>query len=163
MARKVFFSFHYRRDAMRVSQVRNSWVVRPNGEAQPFLDRAKWEEVKAGGDAAIQRWIDANLRGASVTAVLFGAQTAGRPWVNYEIRRSIQNGKGLLAIDIHDVKDPRHGADVQGRNPLDLIDVRVGEQTIKASQLYPTYGWVVDRGHENIGIWIERAASAAGR
>lgn len=46
MARKVFFSFHYERDVRRVVQIRNSWVVRPGGEAQPFYDKAEFEEAK---------------------------------------------------------------------------------------------------------------------
>ena len=51
MARRVFFSFHYSRDVRRIMQVRNSWVVRPEGEATPFYDAAEFEEAKrrAGG------------------------------------------------------------------------------------------------------------------
>ena len=51
MARRVFFSFHYARDVRRIVQVRNSWLLRPGSEAQPFYDKADWEEAKqrAGG------------------------------------------------------------------------------------------------------------------
>ena len=45
MARRVFFSFHYDRDVRRVVQVRNSWVVRGEREAQPFYDKAEFEEA----------------------------------------------------------------------------------------------------------------------
>jgi hypothetical protein len=38
----VFFSLHYDRDVRCVVQVRNSWVVRARGEAQPFYEY--WEE-----------------------------------------------------------------------------------------------------------------------
>jgi hypothetical protein len=74
MARKVFFGFHYDRDVRRIVQVRNSWVVRAEGEAQPFYDQAEFEEVKkrAGG---IEKWIEEQLAGTSVTAVLFGRET----------------------------------------------------------------------------------------
>jgi hypothetical protein len=40
MARRVFFSFHYRRDASRVAIVRNSAQV-GGLDAQPFLDAAE--------------------------------------------------------------------------------------------------------------------------
>src|SRR3546814_11503915 len=65
-SRRVFFSFHYDRDVRRVVQVRNSWVVRPGGEAQPFYDKAEFEEAKrrAGG---IEKWIEEQLKGTSVT------------------------------------------------------------------------------------------------
>jgi MTH538 TIR-like domain (DUF1863) len=116
MARRVFFSFHYARDVRRIVQVRNSWVMRPGDEAPPFYDKAEFEEVKrrAGG---IEKWIEMQLAGTSVTVVLFGQETYNRPWVRHEIKRSYELGKGILAIDIHNVKDPQHGADSQGKNP----------------------------------------------
>ena len=46
MARRVFFSFYYDRDVRRVVQIRNSWIVRLKGTAQPFYDKAEWETVK---------------------------------------------------------------------------------------------------------------------
>src|SRR4051812_47121167 len=89
MARKVFFSFHYERDVRRVVQVRNSWVIRPEGKTQPFYDKAEFEEAKkrAGG---IEQWIEGQLKGTSVTVVLFGAETYERKWVQHEIKRSYE-------------------------------------------------------------------------
>jgi hypothetical protein len=160
LARKVFFSFHYQRDVFRVMQVRNSWIVRSKGEATPFYDKADFEEVKrrSGG---IERWIEQQLSGTSVTVVLFGAETANRPWVRHEIKRSVQLGKGLLAIDIHRVKDLRIGADYQGRNPLSTFTY--GPRDIPLTQLYSTYDWVLDDGYTNMPRWIETAARAVGR
>jgi hypothetical protein len=59
-----------------------------------------------------------------VTVVLFGAETFGRPWVQHEIKRSYELGKGRLAIDIHSIKDPQIGSDTQGRNPLTYWTVK---------------------------------------
>ena len=36
-----------------------------------------WEQIKRGGDKAIQNWIDAQLKGKSCTIVLISARTAG--------------------------------------------------------------------------------------
>jgi len=159
MARKVFFSFHYDRDVRRVVQVRNSWVVRAHGEAVPFYDKAEFEQVKrrAGG---IEKWIEQQLAGTSVTVVLFGAETYTRPWVRHEIKRSYELGKGLIAIDIHNVKDPQFGSDVQGKNPLDYW--QDGQQR-PFSSLFRTYNWVTDDGFNNFASWIETAAKLAGR
>lgn len=162
MARKVFFSFHYDRDVRRVVQIRNAWVVRPEGEAQPFYDKAEFEEAKkrAGG---IEQWIEDQLKGTSVTVVLYGAETYDRDWVRHEIKRSYELGKGILAIDIHNVKDPQSGTDVQGKNPLDFWSIKRNGQEIPFSQIYKSYDWVHGNGYANMPSWIEAAAKAAGR
>lgn len=162
MARRVFFSFHYDRDVRRVVQVRNSWVMRPGGEAQPFYDKAQFEEAKrrAGG---IERWIEDQLKGTSVTVVLFGAETYHREWVKHEIKRSYELNKGILAIDIHNVKDPQLGTDVQGQNPLDHWYVNENGRQVPFTSKYRTYDWVRDNGYTNMPDWIEAAARAAGR
>jgi hypothetical protein len=158
VARRVFFSFHYERDVRRIQQVRNSWVVREHGDSQPFYDGADFEDAKrrAGG---IQNWIDQQLKGCSVTAVLFGAETYGREWVKYEIQKSYQMKMGILAIDIHNVRDPLRGTDPQGRNPLEHWSINGKPFT----SIYRTYDWVRNDGYNNIGTWIELAARDAGR
>lgn len=162
MARRVFFSFHYERDVRRVVQVRNSWVVRPGDSAQPFYDKAEFEEAKrrVGG---IDKWIEDQMTGTSVTVVLFGAETYHRPWVQHEIRRSHELGKGLIAIDLQGVKDPQRGVDVQGANPLGYWTTKQGGADVPFTRLYRTYSWVNDGGYHNMPAWIETAARAAGR
>ncbi len=162
MARRVFFSFHYDRDVRRIVQVRNSWVVRPGDEAQPFFDKAEFEEAKkrAGG---IESWIEEQLKGTSVTAILYGAETYQRPWVLHEIKRSHALGKGLIAIDIHNVKDPQSGVDTKGMNPLDYVKGNLNGRDVPLSNLYKSYDWVRDNGYANMPTWIEAAAKAAGR
>jgi hypothetical protein len=160
VARRVFFSFHYARDVRRIQQVRNSWVVRQQGETQPFYDGADFETIKvrAGG---IEKWIEEQIKGCSVTAVLFGSETYSREWVKYEIRRSYELNMGILAIDIHNVKDPLWGTDSPGRNPLEHWQRTADQQSF--ASIYRTYDWVRDDGYNNIGNWIEQAAKAAGR
>jgi len=75
MARKIFFSFHYERDAWRAGQVRNCNVV-ASEDQYGFIDAADWESIKKKGDAAIKGWIDDQLKNTSVTIVLIGAETA---------------------------------------------------------------------------------------
>lgn len=163
MARHVFFSFHYQRDIMRVSQVRNSWVTQDQTTAG-FWDAASWESVKRGGDVAIKRWIEEQLNGTSVTVVLIGAETSSRKYVNYEIERSINLGKGLLGVRIHNLRDPKTGTDVPGPNPFDNITViDNGGIRRSASQIYRTYDWKNDDGYNNFGSWVESAARAAGK
>ena len=112
--RHVFYSFHYDNDVMRVQQIRNIGVL----EAQPLMYINNWEEIKRGGNRAIQNWIDRNMEGKSCLVVLVGEMTAGREWVNYEIKHAWNEGKGVLGIYIHNIKCPRTGVSRQGDNPF---------------------------------------------
>jgi MTH538 TIR-like domain (DUF1863) len=161
MARRVFFSFHYKRDVIRVSQVRNSWVVRADGEASPFLDAASWEEIKRKGKQAVQNWIDRELGGTAVTVVLIGAETANREFVKYEIKQSHELGKGLLGIYIHRMPIFSGLTDIKGDNPFANFYINEGYSKKYLSEIYPTYDWVLDDGYHNIGEWIEAAAGKA--
>lgn len=163
MARKVYFSFHYKRDVRRVSQIRNSWVVRPGKDAQPFLDGAEWEKIKRTGDAAVERWIEEQLKGTSVTVVLIGAETSTRRWVKHEIKRSHELGKGMLGIYIHNVKDPVYGTDSRGGNPFGAWSITRDSKKVSLASIYPTYDWVANDGYNNLSKWVEDAAKAAGR
>ncbi len=147
MARRVFFSFHYDRDIWRASQVRNSWQLKPDRESAGFWDAAQWEQVKRGGETAIQRWIRDQLSGTSVTVVLIGAETASRSYVQYEIEQSAERGNGLLGVRIHNVKDRDGRTDSPGACPFTLL--RIPNVSV--------YDWVRDDGYSNIGAWIEAA------
>jgi hypothetical protein len=162
MARRVFFSFHYEADVWRAGQVRNSWVTKDRGSAG-FWDSAAWEEVKKKGNPAVEKWIDDQLNGTSVTVVLIGAETASRPYVGYEIKQSHGKGNGLLGITIHNMKDANGRTATKGVNPLSSWHIEQNGQKILLSSIYPIYDWVNDDGRTNMGSWIEAAAKKAGR
>ena len=97
MAKSVFYSFHYDRDAWRVQQIIQMGAL----EGQPILKAQEWEEVKRKGDAAIKKWIADQMAHKSAVVVLIGAQTASRPWVRHEIANAWDNHKPLVGIRIH--------------------------------------------------------------
>ena len=109
MARRVVFSFHCETDIQRASQVRNSWVTKPDREAAGFWDAAAWEEVKKKGEEAIKRWIDKQLEGTSVTVILIGAETSERRYIQYEINQSWNKGNGLIGAYVHNLKEQMGG------------------------------------------------------
>jgi hypothetical protein len=78
-----------------------------------------WEAVKRGGDAAIERWIAGQMKGRTCAVVLVGAQTANRPWVQYEIKKAWVDGLGVVGIRIHGLKDLNQQTSVAGANPFD--------------------------------------------
>lgn len=164
MARRVFFSFHYERDVLRVGQIRNSGVVTSGAmESTGFIDSASWESVKRQGNDAIRRWIDTQMNGTSVTVVLIGAETADREWVQYEIKASHERGNGLLGVHIHNVVDLNRKTDLQGKNPFDQFQCEQNGRNVLLSSLYPAYDWVQHDGRTNLSTWVEAAARKAGR
>jgi hypothetical protein len=156
MARKVFYSFHYKPDAWRTSQVRNIGVIEGN---QSVSDN-DWEQVKKGGDKAIQNWIDGQLNGRSCTVVLIGENTAARKWINYEIKQSWDSRKGVLGIYIHNLKDSSSNQSKKGRNPFDdfTVDEKKMSSIVKAyDPPYTISTNVYEHIKNNIQDWIEDA------
>lgn len=154
--RRVFFSFHYARDAWSVGQIRNSWVANPAHGAQLFMDKAQWESVKRQGDQAIRSWIDRQMDGASVTVVLIGPETLGRKWVRYEVDRSLRNGKGLIGVTMEGI--------VQSNRIADHWDRYTTYGPFSGPlRTAPIYSWVRDSGRVNLGRWVEDAARKVGR
>jgi hypothetical protein len=145
--RRVFFSVHYERDVWRATNVRNAGQVDPVAAAG-WEDASLWEKAKRKGDAEIKRLIDAGLQRTSVTAVLIGAETADRPWIAYEIEKSIDRGNGVLGIRVHRIRDQRGRRDHRGTVPAAL---RNGG--------FRVYDW----NRANMGRWVEWAAVAAGK
>lgn len=117
--RRVFYSFHYKPDNWRAAQVRNMGVVEGNA---PASDN-DWETVTRGGDAAIRNWIDDQMRVKSCAIVLIGSQTAGRKWIEYEIEKAWNDGKGLLGIYVHGLKNRFGNQAVKGKNPFEGFTV----------------------------------------
>ncbi|MCK5722815.1 MAG: TIR domain-containing protein [Gammaproteobacteria bacterium] len=146
MARRVFFSFKYE-DVSRAMVVRNSWVTQGK-EAAGFIDAADFEKIKQQGDTAIKKWIDKQLEGTSVTVVLVGEKTCNSRWIKYEIEKSIEKGNGLLGIDISKIKD------LQGKT---------SERCDQIPKEYAFYLWNKEKGYQNMGEWIEKAAQDAER
>jgi hypothetical protein len=163
MARKTFFSFHYKNDVVRANHVRNSNVTKESIEAAGFVDSADFEAVEKQGEAAIKKWIDGQLSGTSVTVVLIGSQTSNREYVKYELQKSYAKGNGLLGIYIHKCKDFSGNTDSKGSNSFGEIGKDANGNSVYFSVAYPCYDWVDDDGYNNLGKWIEAAAKKAGR
>src|SRR5678810_232697 len=101
--RQIFYSFHFDNDVFRVQQIRNMGSLEDN---KP-VSANDWEEIKENGDAAIERWIEENMSYRSCVVVLVGSETSKRKWVKHEIKKAWNDGKGLVGIYIHNLKDPK--------------------------------------------------------
>lgn len=117
MIRQVFYSFHYKPDAFRVSQVRQIGALEEN---KPASDN-DWEKIVGGGKSAIKKWISGQLYGRSCTIVLVGEHTANRKWINYEIVQSWNASMGVVGIRIHGLKNTDGYVSNIGNNPFNYI------------------------------------------
>ena len=157
MARKVFFSFHFKNDCMRTQQVRNMGVLEGN---QPVTAQ-KWEEVKGAGNPAVEKWIDDNMKGKSCVVVLIGEDTSKRPWVDYEIRKGWNDGKAVMGIYIHNLKCPNNGKSNKGANPFEGIGMKNGKKLSDYVKCYnPDSSDAYNDIANNIESWIDAAIKA---
>lgn len=152
--RQIFYSFHFKNDVMRVAQVRNIGALEDN---KPVSEN-DWEEVKKKGDKAIEKWIDDNMKYRSCVVVLVGEETANRPWVQYEIKKAWNDGKGILGIYIHNLKCPRNGTCRQGKNPFDQFTFDDGSKLSSVVKCHnPKSSDAYNDIKNNIEDWIEEA------
>lgn len=117
MPRRCFYSFHYEPDCTRAAQVRQIGAIEGN---KPASDN-DWETVTKGGDAAIKKWIDGQMKGKSCAIVLVGAATANRKWINHEIVRAWNLKIGVVGVRIHGLRDLDCKLAAKGPNPFDFV------------------------------------------
>lgn len=157
MARSVFYSFHYQNDISRVMTVRNRWVTYGGQLVSGIIDHADFEQVQRQGDAAIKKWIDKQMEGTSATIVLIGAETLERPYVQYEICKSLERGNALIGVYIHRVKNlAGYTSFACNRHTI------IGYYNDNAPAYFDDvadgiYDYVLDNGYANLGSWVESA------
>lgn len=160
MARRVFYSFHYNPDCSRAAQIRNMGVIEGN---VPASDN-DWEAIKKGGNSAIQKWIDGQLKGKSCAVILIGANTAGRKWIKYEIETAWNTSKGVVGIYVHGLKGLDGKQSSQGRNPFENFTMK--KDSKKLSSIVKAYKppyfdskQVYAHIKDNLADWIDEAIS----
>lgn len=156
--RNIFYSFHFEPDNWRASQVRQMGVLEGN---EPARDN-DWEEIKSGGDRAIKNWIDGQLKGKSCAVVLVGQNTAGRKWIDYEIEKAWNDGKGVVGIHIHNLKDRNQRQTSKGNNPFETFTMKRDNKKIysivKCYNVNSTDSKTVyNTIKSNLANWIEEA------
>lgn len=147
MARRVFFSFDYRY-VWKVNQIRSLPNVIGTAAAG-FQDASLWEEAKKKGDKEIKRMIDKALENTSVTVVFVTYGTASRKYINYEIDKSLERGNGLVAVQIHHLKDQNGETGSAGAIPAQI-----------EANGFKAYKYT---NKEALARWIEEAAKLAGK
>ncbi|ACD89663.1 Domain of unknown function DUF1863 [Chlorobium limicola DSM 245] len=151
--RRVFYSFHYKPDVIRASQVRQIGAIEGNKSATDN----EWEKITSGDettkDKAIKKWIADQMKGRTCTVVLVGQDTANRKWINYEIIKSWDDGMGVVGIHIHGLKNFEGNISAIGENPFDYITHGVSKK--KLSTIVKCYNPAGSNSKERYA-WIEQ-------
>jgi hypothetical protein len=157
MAKSVFFSFHYERDAWRVQQIVNLGAL----EGQPILSSQEWEQVKRRGSAAIEKWIADQMAYKRAVVVLVGKETARRPWVRYEIAYAWNNKKPLVGVRINGLADAQGNTDTPGANPFEAVQLDGGGTVGDYVPLYSPRGTLSQAVYadikDNLATWVDSA------
>lgn len=162
MARRVFNTFHYKPDVHRVSQIRQMGAI----EGQPILSANEWEQVERNGEAAIKKWINEQMAGKSCNVVLIGSATAGRKWVKYEIKKAWDDGKGVVGVYIHGLKNLGGEQATKGANPFNAFTVGDKNMSSIVKAYDPPYTsskYVYDHIKSNLADWVEEAIKIRAR
>lgn len=143
MAKRVYFAFHYQ-DVIdfRANVVRKHNFTK-DIESAGYYDASIWEEAKKTNSTAIKKMINSELSGTTVTAVLIGAETYVRPWVRYEIFKSLEKGNKLLGIHINGIKGRDEKTKPVGPDPFNHLGVYISDDGKKASPII----WITDKWH----------------
>jgi hypothetical protein len=147
MARRVFFSFHYKY-VWKVNQIRSIPNVTGTAAAG-FQDASLWEEAKKKGDKVIKKMIDDALENTTVTVVFVTYGTTQRKFINYEIDQSLARNNGLVAVQIHHLKDKDGNMGSPGAIPSQI-----------EANGFKAYKYT---NAEDLGRWVEEAAKLAGK
>lgn len=144
MAKRVFFSFHYK-DVIdfRANVVRNHWVCKNDREEVGFFDSSIWESAKKTGEIALKRLINSGLTNTSNTCVLIGTETYQRPWVKYEIFKSIDVGNHIFGVHINGIKGKDKNTKNLGRSPFEWLGLRFNKDGTSADPIeYNGKNWI---------------------
>lgn len=149
MAKRVFFSFHYKDVAeFRANVVRNHWIMKPDRESAGFYDASIWESAKKQGSIALKRLINGSLENTSNTCVLIGTDTWARPWVRYEIMKSVRRDNHIFGVHINSIRGSDKLTKVLGTNPLEHLSVSISSTGLTAT----TYQWLNGKWEEYLEI-----------
>jgi hypothetical protein len=158
MARNCFYSFHFKPDNARASQVRNIGVIEGN---QPVSDN-DWETVTRGGDDAIKKWIASQMKGKTCAVVLVGSETANRKWINHEIVKAWDDRLGVVGIHIHGLKNLGGETSTKGNNPFDYINYgSTGKKLSAIVKCYNPAGATSKEKYDWISTYLSDAVEEA--
>lgn len=153
MAKRVFFSFYYENDLSRALVVKNNWALKENEESG-FISNSEFERMKQDGDEAIERWIDKQIAGTSVTVVLIGSETLDSKYVQYAIKKSYELGNAIIALKIGKIKNLSQQTSIS-QSVVKIVGKKNNGELLWFDEIIDKeYDYIKKDGYNNLEKWI---------
>ena len=153
MVQRVYLSYHVPEDYWRAKQVRKAWTTEDGHETAGYVDPERWRELKRAGTDRIRSWVDEEIDGCDVTAVLIGERTDGYELVNHEIKKTVAEGMGLVGVRVHNIEDADGNTEPRGPDPLGRYNI----DGTPLNEIFNTYDWKFENGPLHFDSWVEEA------
>lgn len=97
MPASLFVSYVY--EDLQACQLLRAWAAQGLLGSNVVIT-GESEDVRQGGDRAVQRHLSPKLQGASAVIVLVGNDTHNHGWIEYEAQHALSNHKRVVAVRI---------------------------------------------------------------
>lgn len=162
MAKRVFFSFYYENDLSRALVVKNNWSLKENEESG-FINNSEFERMKRDGDEMIERWIDKQLTGTTVTVVLIGSETLDSSYVQYAIKKSYERGNAIIALKIGKIKNLSQQTSIS-QSAVKIVGKKSDGELLWLDEIIDgEYDFIKNDGYNNLEKWINHVDKVKGR
>lgn len=134
----IFIS-HYHADDDKVQKIKSRLTERGYNVRNFSVDSTKHKDGRTPSKAVIERYLRIRVKASSTFICVIGPKTHTRPWVDFEIREAIRQGKKVIGIYTHGNKDTadipealkQYGASVIGWNSIDKLgDIIEGNESV---------------------------------
>lgn len=131
----IFIS-HYFKDDDKVQGLKKRLIDSGYDVRNYSVDSTKHKDGRTPSKEVIKRYLEARIAASSTFICVISDKTHTRPWVDFEIRRAIEQGKKIIGIYNHGDKNKVEipealkeiNADIIGWNSVDKIGDLIEEK-----------------------------------
>jgi len=128
MSNNIFIS-HYYKDDDKVQKLKQKLNDAGYAVRNFSVDSTKHKDGRTPSKAVIERYLKIRITMSKIFVCVIGDKTHTRPWVDFEIKEAIRQGKKIIGIYNHGDKDKveipealkRHGVEILGWNSTDKL------------------------------------------
>jgi len=131
----IFIS-HYFKDDDKVQSLKQRLIASGYDVRNYSVDSTKHKDGRTPSKKVIKRYLEARIAASSTFICVIGEKTHTRPWVDFEIKQAIEQGKKVIGIYNHGDKDKveipealkENNVNIIGWNSVDKIGDLIEEQ-----------------------------------